>query len=128
MALIVADSDVLIDYLNDVKPSADRVEAELRRRNLATTAVSRFEVVSGVRDEKQRRRVDALLESTVTLSLDGAAADRAAGVRKALEKAGRKIGMADSLIAGTVLRHGGTLLTRNRREFDRIPGLPVESP
>jgi tRNA(fMet)-specific endonuclease VapC len=128
MALIVADSDVLIDYLNDINPSADRVEAELRRMNLATTAVSRFEVVSGVRDEKQRRRVEALLESTMTLSLDGAGADRAAGVRRALEKAGRKIGMADSLIAGTVLRHGGTLLTRNRREFDRVTGLHVESP
>lgn len=128
MALIVADSDVLIDYLNDINPSADRVEAELTRTNLATTAVSRFEVVSGVRDEKQRRRVEALLESTMTLSLDGAGADRAAGVRRALEKAGRKIGMADSLIAGTVLRHGGTLLTRNRREFDRVAGLNVESP
>jgi tRNA(fMet)-specific endonuclease VapC len=128
MALIVADSDVLIDYLNDINPGADRVEAELRRMNLATTAVSRFEVVSGVRDEKQRRRVEALLESTMTLSLDGAGADRAAGVRRALEKAGRKIGMADSLIAGTVLRHGGTLLTRNRREFDRVTGLHVESP
>jgi len=27
--------------------------------NLATTAVSRFEVVAGVRDEKRRRRVEA---------------------------------------------------------------------
>jgi tRNA(fMet)-specific endonuclease VapC len=128
MALIVADSDVLIDYLNDVNPSADRIEAEIRRMNLATTAVSRFEVVAGVRDEKQRRRVDALLESTVTLSLDGTAADRAAGVRRELEKAGRKIGMADCLIAGIVLAAGGTLLTRNRREFDRVDGLRVESP
>jgi predicted nucleic acid-binding protein len=128
MALIVADSDVLIDFLNDINPSADRVEAELRRMNLATTAVSRFEIVSGVRDEKQRRRVEVLLQSAVTLPLDGAGADRAAGVRRALEKAGRKIGMADSLIAGTVLRHGGILLTRNRREFDRVAGLRLEGP
>ncbi len=128
MALIVADSDVLIDYLNDVNPSADRIETELRRMNLATTAVSRFEVVAGVRDEKQRRRVEALLESAVTLPLDGAAADRAAGVRRTLEKAGRKIGMADCLIAGIVLSADGTLLTRNRREFDRVAGLRVESP
>ncbi len=128
MALIVADSDVLIDYLNDVNPGADRIESELRRRNLATTAVSRFEIVAGVRGERQRRRVESLLEFTVTLPLDGAAADVAARVRRSLEIVGRKIGMADSLIAGIVLRHDGALLTRNRREFDRVTGLRVESP
>ena len=128
MALIVADSDVLIDYLNDVNPGADRIESELRRRNLATTAVSRFEIVSGVRGERQRRRVESLLEFTLTLPLDGAAADWAARIRRSLESVGRKIGMADCLIVGIVLRHDGTLLTRNRREFDRVTGLRVESP
>jgi len=28
MALIVADSDVLIDYLNDINPGADRIEVD----------------------------------------------------------------------------------------------------
>lgn len=36
-------------------------------------------------------------------------------------------GMGDSLIAGIVLAHGGTLLTRNRRHFDRIPELSLGS-
>jgi predicted nucleic acid-binding protein len=49
--------------------------------------------------------------------------DTAAEVRRALEKAGEEIGMADSLIAGTVLRHGGALLTRNLRHFSRVDGL-----
>jgi predicted nucleic acid-binding protein len=33
--------------------------------------------------------------------------------------------MADSLIAGIVTSNGGTLLTRNRRHFERIPGLKL---
>lgn len=52
-------------------------------------------------------------------------ADRAARVRRDLEKAGVSIGMADSLIAGIVLEHGGRLLTRNQRHFDRVEGLPL---
>jgi tRNA(fMet)-specific endonuclease VapC len=44
-------------------------------------------------------------------------------VRRALELRGEPIGMADSLIAGIVLQHGGTLLTRNRRHFERVEGL-----
>jgi predicted nucleic acid-binding protein len=31
--------------------------------------------------------------------------------------------MADSLIAGIVTSSAGTLLTRNRRHFERVPGL-----
>jgi predicted nucleic acid-binding protein len=35
------------------------------------------------------------------------------------------IGMADSLIAGIVVAHHGVLLTRNRRHFERVPGLSL---
>jgi predicted nucleic acid-binding protein len=31
--------------------------------------------------------------------------------------------MADSLIAGIVTSNGGALLTRNRRHFERVPGM-----
>jgi tRNA(fMet)-specific endonuclease VapC len=57
------------------------------------------------------------------LPLDAAAADRAAAVRRTLEKQGRSIGMGDSLIAGIVLAQQGALLTRNRSHFERVPGL-----
>ncbi len=33
--------------------------------------------------------------------------------------------MGDSVIAGIVLRHGGTLMTRNRRHFARVEGLGI---
>jgi predicted nucleic acid-binding protein len=46
-------------------------------------------------------------------------------VRRALDSRGEGIGMADSLIAGTVIRHRGTLLTRNRRHFERVDGLAL---
>jgi predicted nucleic acid-binding protein len=35
------------------------------------------------------------------------------------------IGMADSLIAGIGMTHHGVLLTRNRRHFEGVPGLPL---
>ncbi len=57
------------------------------------------------------------------LSLDVAAADRAAAVRRILEQHGKSVGMADSLIAGIVLSHKAELLTGNRRHFERVDGL-----
>lgn len=123
--MIVADTDVLIDFLTGHEPVATRIARELEGGRLATTAVSRFELRAGVRNPKQERAVRQLLDALVTLDLDARAADRAADVRRSLEKAGAPIGMADSLIAGIVLQAGGRLLTRNRRHFERVAGLAL---
>jgi len=123
--VIVADTDVLIDYLNDQLPMADHVEKELRRGQLVTTAVTRFELqvgrVEGARDE----RLDTLLAAIPILDLDDVAADLAAEVRRDLLRLGLDIGMADSLIAGITLAYGASLLTRNRRHFERIEHLSL---
>jgi tRNA(fMet)-specific endonuclease VapC len=124
--LIVADTDVLIDFLSGHEPVASVVASAIAaEEEMATTVVSRFELLSGVRTAKQGRAVGRLLEALSTLALDSPAADRAARVRRDLEKAGSSIGMADSLIAGIVLEHGGRLLTRNQRHFERVEGLPL---
>lgn len=124
--MIVADTDVLIDFLSGHEPVASVVASAIAtEEGMATTVVSRFELLSGVRSARQGRAVGSLLEALSTLALDSSAADRAARVRRNLEKAGVSIGMADSLIAGIVLEHGGRLLTRNRRHFERVEGLPL---
>lgn len=121
--MIVADTDVLIDFLTDRGPAADRVAALLGAGSLATTAVGRFELQCGVRDEREERRVRDLLAALPVLPLDGAAADSAATVRRELRSRGEDIGMADSLIAGIALAAGAELLTRNRRRLTRVPSL-----
>ncbi len=121
--MIVADTDVLIDYLAGREPSASRVALELNAASFGTTAITRFELLAGARSERQRGLVQTLLDALPALPLDATAADRAAEVRRELEARGEGIGMADSLIAGIVLTHGAVLLTRNTRHFERVPGL-----
>jgi tRNA(fMet)-specific endonuclease VapC len=123
--MIVADTDVLIDFLGGHNPAADRVALELERGQLMTTAVNRFELLAGARSDRQDTLVRELLAALATLPLDQAAADAAARVRRTLEAAGTAIGMGDSLIAGIVLTNDGLLLTRNRRHFDRVEGLAL---
>ncbi len=123
--MIVADTDVLIDFLSGRAPAADRVAFELDRGQLATTVVNRFELLAGIRTRRHEKVVRELLAALVTLPLDQHGADEAANVRRTLEVAGASIGMGDSLIAGIVRFHDGVLLTRNRRHFDRVPGLTL---
>ena len=122
--MIIADTDVLIDYLAGVG-AAERVAFELEHGALATTSVTRFELFSGARTDRQRAAVGDLLRGLPTLPLDAAAADEAASVRRELEARGQGIGMADSLIAGIVRLHDRMLLTRNRQHFERVDGLAL---
>ena len=125
--MMVADTDVLIDFLAGAQPVARRIALELEHQGLVTTAVTRFELLTGARTDRQRRLIGDLLAALPCLPLDETAADRAAEVRRALVHGGADIGMGDSLIAGIVLAHGGVLLTRNRRHFERIPELSLGS-
>jgi tRNA(fMet)-specific endonuclease VapC len=123
--LIIADTDVLIDFLAGREPAASRVALELDARTFGTTAVTRFELLAGARDRTAESLLRRLLDSLTTLPLDRESADHAAGVRRALEHRGQTIGMADSLIAGIVLAHDGILLTRNRKHFERVDTLKL---
>lgn len=119
--MMIADTDVLIDFLRG-RGAAGRIRLELEHE-LATTAITAFELWAGAHGKRQERAIDLLLEALLVLPLDRASAEKAAAVRRTLDAAGATIGMADSLIAGTVLNARGTLLTRNRKHFERVPGL-----
>jgi predicted nucleic acid-binding protein len=123
--MIIADTDVLIDYLEGRRPGAEAVFQALRLDQLQTTTISYFELLAGARRRRQQESVLALLESIQVLPLDVDAARKAAEVHQQLERSGIGIGMGDSLIAGIALARGATLLTRNKRHFERVLGLPL---
>lgn len=119
----IADTGVLIDYLSGAEPGASRVEQAIENGALHTTAITRFELLSGARTARTEAGIRDLLDLISTVPFDEHCADRAALVRRSLEKSGASIGMADSLIAGIVLVHNAILLTRNLKHFERVTGL-----
>lgn len=128
--MIVADTDVLIDFLRG-KGSAERVALELGTGAFATTAMTAFELSAGAFSTKQRQGVDTLLAAMKILPFTEEDALLAAGIRQELEAKGEEIGMADSMIAAICKSHGSILLTRNRKHFERIDGLqlsPLSTP
>ena len=98
--------------------------------DLAVPAVVAYELEAGTLRSRnpvlRRRELERLLSFLPILPFDLRAANRAARVRFELEKTGEKIGPLDTLIAGTVLAYGATLVTHNTREFSRVPGLQLE--
>jgi len=123
--VILADTDVLIDYLAAVQPVKDQIARYADAEQLQTTAITCFELLSGSGDGKRGRAVILLLSSLSVLPLDRTSAERAADVRRKLDQRGQTIGMGDSLIAGMALAHDLPLLTRNRSHFERVEGLKL---
>lgn len=123
--MIVADSDILIDFLRGRGEGARRVAIELETRSFGTTAITAFEIRSGARTARQRRSVDTLLDAMVILPFGPEEARIAAELRQQVEREGQPIGMADLMIAAICIVADGVLLTRNRKHFERVKGLKL---
>ncbi len=123
--MMIADSDMLIDFLRGRDPGHGRIRIELATGGLATTSVNAFELLSGAAASREQDKVKVLLDALTILPVETRAAELAASTRRELEARGNGIGMADYLIAGVCLAHGATLLTRNVDHFKRVPRLQI---
>ena len=121
--MIIADSDVLIDFLRGNGDSAKRIAIELETRSFGTTVITAFEIRSGARTARQRSAVDTLLDAMNILPFGPEEARIATEVRQQVESQGQPIGMADYMIAAICISNDGVLLTRNLKHFERVKGL-----
>jgi len=128
--MYLLDTNTLIYFFKQQGQVAAHLK-NIAASQIAIPAVVLFELEYGVlrstRPEQQRKGMDAALKVYQTLSFDGKAAKSAAWIKHTLEAAGTPIGHFDLLIAATALAHELTLVTRNTREFERVPGLRVEN-
>lgn len=98
--------------------------------DVGVSTVTVYELLTGVarcRDAGgEGLKVARFLEPLHIVPFDADAAREAARVRALLESAGQTIGPYDLLLAGQSLVMEVVLVTRNSREFQRVPGLQLE--
>jgi tRNA(fMet)-specific endonuclease VapC len=128
--MLILDSNTISDYFRGDPQVVTRLQA-LRPADLGVPAIFEYELRYGLLrlpQEAAAPRMAALtqlLRPMQMLPFDAECAAHAARIRTTLEAAGTPIGPHDTLIAATALRHQATLVTRNVREFSRVPGLQV---
>jgi tRNA(fMet)-specific endonuclease VapC len=130
LASFLIDTDWVIDHFNRVEPATRRLQ-ELRREGLALSIISLAELWEGVHYSADRMRSQTMLEEflsgVVVLGIDEEICRRFGQLRGTLRREGKLVGDFDLLIAASALRHKLTLLTNNRRHFENIEGLQIES-
>jgi predicted nucleic acid-binding protein len=114
MSGVLFDSDVLIDHLRGHRPVQ-------MSDGMSISVVTRTELYAGRRHEESR--IEVLLEQILEIDIDTVIARDAGRIKR---DTGLKI--ADALIAATALKHKLPLMTRNRRHFERVPGLTLHMP
>lgn len=129
MTTHLLDTDVCIDVL---RGRDQRARSRLRGLgDLAVSGITVSELAYGAGHSSQpadnRTEVDLLIATVDVIDLDVDAAWHAGDIRAELAFSGAPIGGYDLLIAGTARSRDLTLVTRNLREFERVPGLRVLS-
>jgi len=125
------DTDWVIDHLNHIERVTRRLE-ELAPAGLALSIISLAELHEGVYYSRDPVESEAALQRFLSpelafLGLDEATCKLFGKERSRLRATGLIIGDCDLLIGATALCHNLTLLTNNRRHFERIEGLHMKS-
>jgi tRNA(fMet)-specific endonuclease VapC len=115
------DANIVIGIMTKRAPRlAERLRAEIMLgTQLLIPAVVLFELRYGA------RIADFLAAVPTIAPFEAADAAEAGDIRAYLEGKGAPIGPFDYLIAAQARRRGAALVTLNRREFERVPGLIV---
>ena len=121
-------------YLINRAPVAERIKRRLSGRSpgeARLSAITLSEIQYGLaRGDvalERRQALDELVDLFQVEDYPAAAARDFGEIRASLERAGRRIGPYDLLIAAHARHIGAVLVTNNEREYRRVPGLSVQN-
>ena len=122
----LVDSDYVADYLGAHSP-AIQLLSSFAKDDLAISLITYGEIYEGIhfgRDPRKTTEVfQRFLRSVVLLPLTQPIMQQFARIRGELRRTGKIIGDFDILIASTAIQHHLTLVTRNIKDYERIPNL-----
>ena len=124
----LVDSDYVADYLG-ARPSAIQLLSSFAKDDLSISLITYGEIYEGIyfgRDPQKTTDVfQRFLRSVVILPLTQPIMQHFARIRGELRRTGKIIGDFDILIAATAIQNNLTLVTRNIKDYERIPKLTI---
>ncbi len=129
--MVCLDSDLLVSFLRRQPQALQAMEKLNGMEKLSTTIVTVCELFEGAASATDPIRaslsLDALLSQMTILDLDYASARIFGQARFSLRRKGMPLEDMDLLIGSIAYSHGEELITRNRKHFERVPGLKIKT-
>lgn len=124
------DTNVCIALINGGDRSVGARVLALTPGEIGLCSAVKAELIYGARRSQRvadnLARLRTFFRSFESLPFDDVAAEHYGVIRAQLESLGTPIGGNDLIIAATALAADVVLVTRNEREFRRVPALAVE--
>ena len=124
------DTDTLIYVFKRAGNCLARLNPQIDS-DVAISTINLFELEYGMGKSDKRIKMDSYVSSLcrryAVLDFDRAASVQAGAMRALLHTRGTPIGPYDVQIAGIALANNLTIVTRNVREFARVPQLKFEN-
>ena len=128
--MVVLDTNILVEILRNSKHSALLVEKISKTAPVSTTMINEYELLLGAKFSdkpfENETKVQVLLKKLTVLHLTKDSVALASQIQANLMKKGQQVDFADLLIAAIALANNQTLVTRNVKHFERVPGLKIE--
>ncbi|RDL48906.1 tRNA(fMet)-specific endonuclease VapC [Ensifer sp. M14] len=129
MLKYMLDTNICIFTVKN-RPQQVRDAFNRHHGQLCMSSISLMELICGAEKSAMPERNLSVVEGFAArleiLHYDEVAASHTGQLRAELARSGTPIGPYDQLIAGHARSRGLIVVTNNRREFDRVPGLRVE--
>ena len=126
----LVDTDWVIDYFHGVEQAVRRLN-EFSSDGVGLSVIALAELYEGVfyssNPEGNEQAMRDFLEDVQVVGVDDGVCRTFARERGRLRSAGALINDFDLLIGSMALHHDLTLLTNNRRHFERVEGLRIVS-
>ena len=122
------DTDILSEVSKGIDPNVIRNATAYRNAigHYTLSTVTVMEIVRGFQKNQSARRLQTFLTAIASeemLAFDQPSAELAGRIAGDLERIGRPIGLADTMIAAIALHHGLELATDNTSHFQRVQQL-----
>lgn len=124
MALILIDTDVLIDAGRSSAEALSSLEQARQRGQPALSAVTRMELMVGCRNKVELRVLDRFLRHFDVVSLDEMISENAVELLRTY-RLSHGLLIADALIAATALSRSVPLVSKNQRDYRFIQHLDL---
>ena len=125
------DTNICIYIINEKPPSVVGRFRSFAIGDIGISAITLAELEYGAAKSTQPKRNREALEQFISPlevgAFDAKATNAYGRIRTTLEKRGTPIGAMDLLIAAHAITLGATLITNNKREFERVSGLKIEN-
>jgi len=119
---LLLDTDLLIDYLRGRAEAVSYLEG--LTAPLLISAITVAELYAGVREGKERTRLDAFISAFEIVPVDSESAVRGGLYRRDYGKS-HSVGLADALIGASAELQQAELVTLNQKHFPMLPSVIV---